>query len=230
MAALHSVSEIHHSKARGVSQPPLEMAGLAASANIRRYKPGETIFVEGDAAPYCYQVVSGVVKEYNTLEDGRRQVADFYGIGELFGISEMDEQLHTAEAITACAVRCYPRDHLLHAVAISPELSQQFLDTLMTRLHHARERMIMLGRMSAMQRVAAFLIRLSSQQCTDANVRLAMSRQDIADHLGLTIETVCRVLTELKKKGVIKMPSARMYSIPDGTALDDVAHGSSSTH
>ena len=230
MAALHSVGDYHQLKSRGVSRPQLEMAGLAASANVRRFKPGETIFMEGDAAPYCYQVVSGVVKEYNTLEDGRRQVADFYGIGELFGISEMDEQLHTAEAITDCAVRCYPRDHLLHAVAISPELSHQFLDTLMTRLHHARERMIMLGRMSAMQRVASFLIKLSSQQCTDQNIRLAMSRQDIADHLGLTIETVCRVLTELRKKGVIIMPSARLYSIPDGVALEDIAHGSVPAH
>ena len=119
------------------------------------------------------------------------------------------------------------RDNLLHAVAVSPELSHQFLDTLMTRLHHARERMIMLGRMSAMQRVAAFLIRLSSDQSASSNIRLAMSRQDIADHLGLTIETVCRALTELRKKGVIVMPSARVFSIPNGDILNDIAHGSS---
>lgn len=217
-------------KTPNTSRPQLEIAGLAASANVRRFKTGETIFVEGDAAPFCYQVVTGFIKEYNTLEDGRRQVADFYGVGELFGISELDEQLHTAEAISDCAIRCYPRDNLLHAVAVSPELSHQFLDTLMTRLHHARERMIMLGRMSAMQRVATFLMRLSSDQGVTDNIRLAMSRQDIADHLGLTIETVCRALTELRKKDVIKMPSARVLSIPDAEVLDRIAHGSAATY
>ena len=230
MSALPHPKDSFDLKTPITSRPQLEIAGLAASANVRRFKTGETIFVEGDAAPFCYQVVTGFVKEYNTLEDGRRQVADFYGVGELFGISELDEQLHTAEAISDCAVRCYPRDNLLRAVAVSPELSHQFLDTLMTRLHHARERMIMLGRMSAMQRVATFLIRLSSDQGVTDNIRLAMSRQDIADHLGLTIETVCRALTELRKKDVIVMPSARVLSIPDADILDRIAHGSATVH
>ena len=108
MSSLPHPKESFDPRSQATSCPNLEMAGLAASANIRRFKSGETIFVEGDAAPYCYQVVTGFVKEYNTLEDGRRQVADFYGIGELFGISELDEQLHTAEAISDCAIRCYP--------------------------------------------------------------------------------------------------------------------------
>ncbi len=200
-------------------------AGLAATASIRRIKAGETLYVEGDRAPFCYQVVSGVVKEYNTLEDGRRQVADFYGVGELFGISELQEQLHTAEAITDCTVRCYPREIFIKAIASSPKLSHHFLDTLMTRLHRARERMVMLGRMSAIQRVTAFLLRLSREQETNDNIHLQMSRQDIADHLGLTIETVCRALTDLKKRGLIVMPSARIFSIPDEDCLSDVALG-----
>jgi CRP-like cAMP-binding protein len=210
--------------------PDFGAADFAASANIRRLKAGETLFVEGDAAPFCYQVASGVIKEYNTLEDGRRQVADFYGVGELFGISELDEQLHTAEAITDCTVRCYPRESFLHAISSSPELSYHFLDTIMTRLHRARERMVMLGRMSAVQRITAFLLRLSVEQATTTNVQFLMSRQDIADHLGLTIETVCRVLTALKKKGLIIMPSARVFSIPDEASLDGVAHGGRNLH
>lgn len=207
-----------------------DVSGLAASASVRRLSAGETLYVEGDPAPFCYQVVDGVMKEYNTLEDGRRQVADFYGLGELFGISEMDEHLHTAEAITDCAVRCYPRDAYLKAIAASPELSQQFLDTLMMRLHRARERIIMLGRMSAIQRVSTFLLRLSSEQDTTDDIRFVMSRQDIADHLGLTIETVCRVITELKKKRIIEMQSARLFSVPAVDALDDAAHGFDTLH
>lgn len=197
----------------------------AATGNVKRIKAGETLYVEGDSAPYCYQVASGVVKEYNTLEDGRRQVADFYGVGELFGIAEIDEHLHTAEAITDCAVRCYPRDAFLRSVSASPELSHRFLDTLMTRLHRARERMIMLGRMTAAQRVASFLLQIAGEQDRNGNVRLLMSRQDIADHLGLTIETVCRALTEMKRKGVVAFESARLFSIRDEDALEDIAHG-----
>lgn len=203
---------------------------LASAPNIRHLKAGETLYVEGDMAPYCYQVADGVMKEYNTLEDGRRQVADFYGVGELFGISELNEHLYTAEAITACAIKFYGRDAYLKTIAASPELSEQFLDTLMTRLHRARERMVMLGRMSANQRVAAFLQRLSGEQETIDNVRFVMSRQDIADHLGLTIETVCRVLTEFKKKHIIEMPSARLFSVPDLDRLDCAIQGSNTLH
>lgn len=204
----------------------LDITGLAASAVIKRIKAGETLYVEGDAAPYCYQIVSGFIKEYNTLEDGRRQVADFYSVGELFGVSELETQLHTAEAITDCVVRCYPRETYLQTVASSPLLSKLFVSTLMARLHRARERMIMLGRMSAIQRVAAFLERLAIEHGKDDNVEIMMSRQDIADHLGLTIETVCRALTELKKRGVIMMASARLFSTVDKTALRHIAqHG-----
>jgi len=230
MSALPKVSEFDDFNNLNGLTSDFGAADFAASANIKRLKAGETLYVEGDAAPYCYQVASGVVKEYNTLEDGRRQVADFYGVGELFGISELDEQLHTAEAITDCAVRCYPRESFLHAVASSPELSYHFLDTIMTRLHRARERMVMLGRMSAVQRVTAFLLRLSAEQETTTDIQFLMSRQDIADHLGLTIETVCRALTSLKKKGMVIMPSARVFSIPDEASLSDVTHGSAGFH
>ena len=233
MSALAELAPLIQSEKAVVANPlatKLDDADLAAIASIRRMKAGETLYLEGDNALYCYQVVSGVVKEYNTLEDGRRQVADFYGVGELFGISELDEQLHTAEAITDCAVRSYPREAFIRVIAASPQLSQHFLDTLMTRLHRARERMVMLGRMSAMQRVTSFLLRLADEQNTSDGVHLSMSRQDIADHLGLTIETVCRALTELKKRDLIIMPSARLFSISCEEALYDVTHGSSTIH
>ena len=123
--------------------------------------------------------MSGVIKEYNTLEDGRRQVAEFYSAVEMFGFSESEDQLHTAEAITPCTVRCYPREAFMKTVAASPALSASFLKTLMTRLHRARERMVMIGRMSAIQRVATFLLRLADDQEARANVHLAMSRPEL---------------------------------------------------
>lgn len=206
----------------------VDLAGLAATASLKRVKASETLYMEGDQAPFCYQVVDGLVKEYNTLEDGRRQVADFYSIGELFGISETDNHLYTAEAITDCTVRCYPRDVYLRTISSSPKLSQQLLDTLMMRLHRARERMIMLGRMNAARRVSSFLLRLSSEQKTINDIQIVMSRQDIADHLGLTIETVCRVLTNLKKQHVIEMKTSRRFDIPNIRALNDAVAGAKS--
>ncbi len=207
--------------------------GMGASVCIRHLKAGETLYVEGESADYCYEIVSGVMKEYNTLEDGKRQVAEFYKAGDMFGFSESDDQLHTAEAITGCTVRCYPREAFMKTVAASPALSASFLETLMTRLHRARERMVMIGRMSAMQRVATFLLRLADNTDGEddahlAQFHLAMSRQDIADHLGLTIETVCRTLTELKKRQIIVMESARVFTIADLASLEAVAMGARS--
>lgn len=202
-----------------------EISKIAANATVKRLSSGETLYVEGDRAPYCFQIVSGAMKEYNTLEDGRRQVADFYGPGDLFGISETDHQLHTAEAITDCVVRVYPRDTFLRIVAGSQELSQHLLDTFMTRLHRARDRIVMLGRMGALQRVATFLRRVARDQSHSEACTLVMSRQDMADHLGLTIETVCRSLTELKKRGAVSMESARVFTILDMHRLEEIAAG-----
>ena len=230
MTALAKTGSFENGSTLLLSDGVTDIAELAGVATVKRLKAGETLYVESDKAPYCYQVIDGVMKEYNTLEDGRRQVADFYGVGELFGISETNEHLHTAEAVSDCAVRCYPRDAYLRAISASPELSQQFLDTIMTRLHRARERMIMLGRMNAAQRVATFLLRLSEEQATTDDIRFVMSRQDIADHLGLTIETVCRVLTDFKKKHIIEMQSARLFAVPNLDALDDTAHGYDNLH
>ncbi|MEL7488484.1 MAG: helix-turn-helix domain-containing protein [Pseudomonadota bacterium] len=181
-------------------------------------------------ALYCYEVVDGMIKEYNTLEDGRRQVAEFYCAGDVFGISETEEQLHTAEAVTDCAVRRYPRDAYFRQIARSPALSLQFLDTVIKRLHNARERIILLGRMNASQRVAAFLLRLSDEQDSARDIQIVMSRQDIADHLGLTTETVCRSLTALKKRGVIEMSNPRSFDVPNLAALDIAAHSTATAH
>lgn len=201
-------------------------AELAASARIKRIKADETLYVEGESAPHCYQVVSGYIKEYNTLEDGRRQITDFYDAGDMFGLSGTRDHHYTAEAVVDSVVRYYPREILARASA-SPELSRYFFDMLVNRLNRSREQVIMIGRMNAAQRVAAFLYHLFEARCGAGEIDLPMSRQDIADHLGLTTETVCRSLTELKKKRFIVMPTARQFSVLDEEKLADVARGAS---
>lgn len=209
----------HDNKAPIAFSDALE-TGLELAGSLKQLKAGETLYFEADSDDYCYQVVSGVVKEYNTLEDGRRQVADFYSEGDMFGLSEHCEQLHTAEALTASTIRCYPRAALMQAITATPSLSSSFLQTLMTRLHRTRERMVMIGRMTAMQRVASFLSRLADDQSVREDVQIVMSRQDIADHLGLTIETVCRALTALKREKIVSMKSARVFTIINEDALE----------
>ena len=225
MTALSRVYELdRRSRRENADAEHLENTRLFDSAVVRRLAPGETLHMEGDPALFCYQLVSGVIKEYNTLEDGRRQIADFCGEGDFFAISESATHLHTAEAISESVVRCFPRDAFLRActAAGAPRV---FLGSLIASLHRARERMIMLGRMSASQRVAAFLLRRAEGAEAADDIALPMSRQDIADHLGLTIETVCRSLTELKKKSLIEMRSARRFSITDERALSETARG-----
>lgn len=223
MTALVSMKMFDRSSARFRSDIAIDTSGLVSSSSVKRLKPGEALYVEGDDAPYCYQIIDGVMKEYNTLENGRRLVADFYGVGEILGFSDSDRHLLTAEAVTKCAVRFYPRDLHLRWIAARPDLSQRYIAALMTRLHRLRQHMIMLGRMSAAQRVAAFLLRLAHEQGTTSGVRLAMTRQDIADHLGLTIETVCRVLTAFKKSRLIEMKNAWLFDAPDIRALEAVS-------
>ncbi|MEM9494707.1 MAG: helix-turn-helix domain-containing protein [Pseudomonadota bacterium] len=200
-------------------------ADTVVEAVIKHARAGQILYHENDAAPYCYQIITGAVKEYNSLKDGRRQVSEFYGPGDLFGVCELEHHSHTAEAIVDCTLKRFSRDAYLTKISASPDLSRQLLRTLMTRLHRARERLIMLGRMSAVQRLATFFLRLSNDQETRDDIRLAMSRQDIADHLGLTIETVCRAITELKKKRIITMKTARLFAITDHDALSDIAAG-----
>ncbi|MGE0407650.1 MAG: helix-turn-helix domain-containing protein [Amphiplicatus sp.] len=205
------------------------VANLASIGHLRRLKAGETLFAEGDEASFCYQVASGFIKQYATLEDGRRQVSDFDSVGEFFGMSDSDQHLQTAEAVTDSAIRCYPKDALYRMINSSIELSRFFHDALVARLQKAREGMMILGRLNAAERVAHFLLRLS-KDATSRDIHLPMSRQDIADYLGLTVETVCRVLAQLKAEGVIRLQSARQMTVCDRAKLASLAGGLRSSH
>lgn len=207
------------------NSPTAPTEAIGSGSSVRQFRAGEIIYFEGDEAPRCYQVASGFVKEYSMLESGKRQVLDFFGTGELFGITQDDIHPYTAEAITDCAIRCFQRESWLKAVTASPALSEKFMTTLLTRLHRSRERLTMLGRMSATARMAAFLKRLAEDQGTSEDIRFPMSRQDIGDHLGLTIETVCRVFTDLKRRRIIASSTARLFSIADVEALDTLSRG-----
>lgn len=206
------------------------LAGMTTLGLVRRLKAGETLIAEGEQGRYCYRIVSGVVKEFNTIEDGQRQITDFYQAGEFVGFDAVPGHEQAVEAVTECAVQCISRDLFFRSISSSTEMSQLVIELLLNRVNRAHRRMMMIARKSARERVAAFLVQIADEQRRTTNLSLAMSRQDIADYLGLTIETVCRSLTELKKEGVIVMSAARVFTIVDRSRLEAVAGSGQRLH
>ncbi len=179
---------------------------------ISFYAPGSEIYAQGGKSGPIYQVEFGAVRVYRLLADGRRQISAFYLPGEIFGL-EADETHHFfAEAITGTNLRLFPRRKL-------GDVSQELLTLTLRSLTRAQEHLLVLGRQTAAERVAAFLLDLAERQGGLEQVEMPMSRMDIGDYLGLTIETVSRVFSKLKDKGIIALPTLRSAEIKKWNAL-----------
>jgi CRP/FNR family transcriptional regulator, nitrogen fixation regulation protein len=176
------------------------------------YAPGSEIYGQGEKAGTIYQVEFGAVRIYRLLADGRRQISAFYLSGEVFGL-EADANHHFfAEAITGTNLRLFPRSKL-------GDISQELFSFTLRSLTRAQEHLLVLGRQTAAERVAAFLIDLAERQGGLDQIDMPMSRMDIGDYLGLTIETVSRVFSKLKDKGIIALPTLRSAEIKKWNAL-----------
>ncbi|RWG22871.1 MAG: cyclic nucleotide-binding domain-containing protein [Mesorhizobium sp.] len=170
------------------------------------FPAGSEIYAQGEKAGALYQVEFGAVRVYRLLADGRRQISAFHLAGETFGF-EADATHHFfAEAINATGVRVF-------RASAGTDMSRQLLPLALKSLTRAQEHLLVLGRQNAIERVAAFLVEISERQGELRQVELPMSRIDIGDYLGLTIETVSRVFTRLKEKGVIRLLSLRSVEI-----------------
>lgn len=187
---------------------------------MRAYRKDEEIFAEGDDADHFYKVASGVVRTYKLLSDGRRQIDAFHLAGEVFGADVGGVRRFTAEAVGEVSLVFY-RSRLIEAPALcDPALVRDVLAATMESLARAQEHMLLLGRKSATQKVATFLLGLAERMTSDQTIDLPMSRIDIADHLGLTIETVSRSLTQFERDGVISLPAnRRVVVLKDRAAL-----------
>lgn len=197
--------------------------------SVRRYEPGELICRQGDPADAAFHVLEGEVKLYKLTADGRRQIVEFLKEGDFVGLSCDDEYAYSAEALTQARVGRLPRARLEQLLARSPELGARLLNFARRELACAHEQMLVLGRMSPLERVASFLLRLSQaaedRGETGERLALPMSRLDIADHLGLTIETVSRCFTKLRKARIIDLPHASDVVLLDAERLADLASG-----
>jgi CRP/FNR family nitrogen fixation transcriptional regulator len=186
-----------------------------------RFTRNETIFNDGDEATNCYKVISGAVRLCKHMTDGRRQIADFLLAGDFFGFMQFGNYKFTAEAVGDVVLMCYPQRQVARLSSSMPNLRGRLLVLLSQRLLGMQDHLVMLGRQTAKERVASFLLHIAER--SDAEEALAfdlpMSRQDIADYLGLTIETVCRMLSELKRDRIIAVPTVSQVVLNDMDAL-----------
>lgn len=173
------------------------------------------VYAEGEPAGHVYKVVSGVVRISKLLPDGRRQISAFHTAGDIFGFEADDVHHASAEAVVPVKVVAYKWQSLLTAGVQSASLVRNLLTLTMIGLRHTQEHLLLLGRKNALERVAAFLLEMAGRAEAGAVLELAMSRHDIADYLGLTLETVSRMFAELKELGAIRLDGARRVHLVD---------------
>lgn len=173
------------------------------SLNEFSYKKGTEIYGEKEPADYVYQVKIGAVRSYKLLSDGRRQIGAFHLAGDIFGLENGGEHRFTAEAIVDTTVRLIKRHSLELVAGNDAMVARNLLNMTTDNLQHAEDHMLLLGRKTSLERVAAFLIEMDQRLTAAGVIALPMSRRDIADYLGLTLETVSRALSRLHELGIL---------------------------
>jgi CRP/FNR family nitrogen fixation transcriptional regulator len=183
------------------------------------FSRNDAVYAEGDSSDCCYKVVSGTVRVCKLLADGRRHIAEFCFSGDCFGIDTSGDRLYSAEAVGNVIVMRFQRKATERLIDESPALARLLRDTMLRDLANAHGRTLRLGRMTAPERVAAFLLEMFERRNRTKALDLPMSRNDIADYLGLTIETVCRTLSAFKRDGAIAIPNPHRIELLDRGAL-----------
>lgn len=205
----------------------LDNANLAQLKNLGwmlKLAPGQTLFHEGDPATRVFTVTSGTLKLYKLLADGRRQVTGFMHPGDFLGISVDDEHAFSAEALEGVQLCWFPRARFDDFVEDHGAMERELYRVAAHELAAAHRQFVLLGRKTATERLASFLLELAARAgATSSVVRLPMSRSDIADYLGLTKETVSRVISALKHDRVIRLQALDRVEILDCAALEQCA-------
>lgn len=205
----------------------IDIPPLNALGSVAHFEANETIFAEGDDANYVYKIRSGAVRLCKLLADGRRQIIDFALAGDHFGFELGNEHAITAEALGPVVVLKCARTRLERLERERLDVGQWLMQMLRRDLWAAQNHLLMLGRQTAKERVASFLLLMSEKHKPDAKggIDIPMSRQDIADYLGLTIETVCRALSDLKRARIITIPNRHQIVIRNTDVLESMALG-----
>jgi CRP/FNR family nitrogen fixation transcriptional regulator len=182
-----------------------DLAHARVSSSEFTYTGGTEIFGEAKPAEYVYQIVEGAVRTHKLLSDGRRQIGAFHLPGDIFGLENGDFHRFTAEAIVDTTVRLVKRQSLELVAKTDPVMALNLLTMTTDNLQHVENHMLLLGRKTAIERVAAFLLEMNGRLTAAGVMALPMNRRDIADYLGLRLETVARALSEFQRKGYLKL-------------------------
>jgi CRP/FNR family nitrogen fixation transcriptional regulator len=209
-----------------VARPPVGPAlRPSISAGIlRTLDKDEELFGEGDDADCFYKVISGAVRSYKLLSDGRRQIDAFHLPGDLFGLEAGHSHRFSAEAVGATQVVAYRRCRLPALTQDDAAFREEVMGAVLTSLERAQNHMLLLGRKTAQEKMATFLLGMAERLSDDEkHFDLPMPRADIADHLGLTIETVSRTLTQFARNGLIRLtPAGRSIALCNKMALKNL--------
>jgi CRP/FNR family transcriptional regulator, nitrogen fixation regulation protein len=203
---------------RGTASAQGPFAAMDLMGSPMTFGPNEEIFGEDESAEFVYKVISGAVRTYKILTDGRRQIGAFYLPGDAFGLEFGHAHQFAAEAINKTVVRVVRRSAIVSAAERDCIAARELWTFTARELHRVQEHMLLLVK-SAQQRVACFLLEMSERLSVSDALDLPMSRQDIADYLGLTIETVSRTMTQLVADAAIGLPSSRRILLRDRGAL-----------
>ncbi len=211
---------------RNATRQPAERRAPAVSfgdsiemmGSVMPFARNVEIYGENEPAEYLYKVVSGAVRTYKVLNDGRRQIGSFYLPGDIFGLEVGGKHAFSAEAVADSKVLVIKRGALVALAGRDTGVAGQLWTMAAAELRRAQDHVMLLIK-TAQERVAGFLMEMSARNSGASEVELPMSRQDIADYLGLTIETVSRTLTQLENSGAIAVPSSRHIVLRSRGAL-----------
>lgn len=206
-----------------------DLARLDALAEHVAFEPGGALIREAEPANHVFNITSGSVRVFKLLADGRRQITGFLFAGNFLGLATGDNYVFSAEAIEPTTVCRFRRSEYRQLIRDCPTLETVLLERANHELAAAQSQMLLLGRKTAVERIASFLLDLPAHDPARPNpaghVRLPMSRSEIADYLGLTIETVSRVLTRLKTQGFVTLPSLNEVVVSQPRRLRALADG-----
>lgn len=222
-----AVSYKPHTRLSGEEKPGARQRGGFENATFRRIEAKEYVFCDGDPRTHIFHVEQGVIALSKVLGDGRRQIIDFAYPGDYIGLGLLKDYIFDAQATCLAKVRCTPASTLEQAAASDPNLALKLYKAVSAELATARNLLVCVGQGTAMERIAMFLIgsrdRAAASGANDGVFSLVMRRSDIADLLGLTIETVSRTLTKLRGMRVIDIVNATEIHILDEDKLEQLA-------
>ena len=200
-----------------------DLAAFDTIGTVVSLRRDAALFREGEAARYCFKVLTGAVRSCKLLADGRRHIGEFLLPGDFIAVEAADSYRFTVEAVTDATVMRYPRAALDRLVQQRPQLGKSLLGLVCGGLSAAQSHMLLLGRKNAVERLATFLLMMAARNGAADRVSLPMTRGDIADYLGLTTETVSRIFSQFKTQGVIQIRASSEVVLRSRDTLEDLA-------